>query len=962
MKAGLLQADKVNDKVLLPSPRNPIATNISLMEQTQSSHIVHSKELTPLVDGICAAKTDLKRMAINSLDELLEAQTETFPFNLTFDQAVDQPIVVLHSSGSTGLPKPVTMTHGTFAVLDNDRNFPSVPGRKNHDFTVWDFDTPDARIYEPFPPFHLAGFTNKIVVPLYTHTIPVSGPPLRPPSGALVKEIMQQQDLCGCYLPPAVAEQILHEPNGLDYFKTLDVFAYAGGPLSQAAGDEISKVTMVCQFYGSTEVGNVRQLVPLREDWSYMEFHPYAKLDLQPAEDDAFELVIYADASVAGSTALYHNLPGVTEYRTKDLFRPHPSKKNLWRFHGRRDDIIVLSNGEKFNPVPMESTLQAHPSIAGVVVTGQGRFLPALLVEPKPDDRNKNILLQEIWPLVESANLNAPGHGRILQSMIIIAEPNKPFVRAGKGTVIRKLTEAAYANEIAALYVSHPQQQPSAVPSSLEASAFRRGAVTSFVRSTLAQSMPGIEFLDEDNFYSFGLDSLKTAEAVINLKASLVNHRKASELSWLSADTLYRYPSVNELSSVILAFLNEDIIPGERERVAEMNALFETFTKSFKPPGLVPSTKPVIDGIVVALTGSTGSLGSYLLYSLSIDPVISHIYCLDRSTAARQRWEEFSGRRDTAETRGQAKVTFLTTNLARPQFGLVEGDFARITNHCDLIIHNAWKVDFNQSLHSFTDNIQSVRTLAEWSASSPRQPRIVFISSISSVGAWKPTHKHGSTIPEAPIADFSAALHMGYAESKQVAERILDVAATECGVPVTILRVGQICGSTITSDVPWAEKDALPSMLATSTSLGLIPSDLHPVDWIPIDKISRIILELSLHDLEGGNSTPTYYNLVNPQPVAWSQLLEPLRDYCGPTTKAVPLAEWVRKLQTFDKTDAAQLEAKPALKTLKFFVAMASSGSPATYQTKASVQASESMAALNPINPAWLQSWFPQRI
>ena len=191
---------------------------------------------------------------------------------------------------------------------------------------------------------------------------------------------------------------MLHEPNGLDYFKTLDVFAYAGGPLTQAAGDEISKVTMVCQFDGSTEVGNVRQLVPLREDWSYMEFHPYAKLDLQPAEDDAFELVIYADASVAGSTALYHNLPGVTEYRTKDLFRPHPSKKNLWRFHGRRDDIIVPSNGEKFNPVPMESTLQAHPSIADVFVTGQGQFLPALLVEPKPDDRNKNILLQEIWP------------------------------------------------------------------------------------------------------------------------------------------------------------------------------------------------------------------------------------------------------------------------------------------------------------------------------------------------------------------------------------------------------------------------------------------------------------------------------------------------------------------------------------------------------------------------------------
>ena len=82
-------------------------------------------------------------------------------------------------------------------------------------------------------------------------------------------------------------------------------------------------------FNSLTEIGQVRQLFPLREDWSYMKFHPHAKLELQPAEDNAFELVIFADASTAGSTALNYNFPDLTEFRTKDLFRPHPSKKNL---------------------------------------------------------------------------------------------------------------------------------------------------------------------------------------------------------------------------------------------------------------------------------------------------------------------------------------------------------------------------------------------------------------------------------------------------------------------------------------------------------------------------------------------------------------------------------------------------------------------------------------------------------
>ncbi len=571
---------------------------------------------------------------------------------------------------------------------------------------------------------------------------------------------MQQQNLRGCFLPPAVAKQLLDEPNGLDYFQNLDVFCYGGGPLSQAAGDEISKVTMVCQFYGCTEVGQVRQLVPLREDWSYMEFHPYSKLELQPAEDDSFELVVFADSSTDGSSSLNHNFPGLMEYRTKDLFRPHPSKKNLWRFQGRRDDIIVLSNGEKLNPVPMESTLQGHPSIAGVVVTGYGRFLPALLVEPEPDHQDKVSLIEKIWPSVERANLKAPGHGRILRSMIIVAEPDKPFTRAGKGTVIRKLTEAAYVSEINALYASKPQQRHAA-QLSLQASSFRQEAVINFIQSMLAESMLEIELGYEDNFYSLGLDSLKTTEVFANLKASLLTHRQASQLSWLSADTFYRYPSIKELSRAILAFLNENLIPGQKERVADMASLFEEFTRSLPPAEQVPSLEPRVKGIVVALTGSTGSLGSYLLESLLIDQVVSHIYCLNRSIVARRRWEESLKGRDAEKASKAANVTFLTMDFAKPRLGLGDDDFARLAENCDLIMHNAWKVDFNQSLSSFTDNIRSVQTLVDWSASSPRRPR-----SISSVGPWGPMYKEGSIVPEEPVADFDNALHMGYAESK----------------------------------------------------------------------------------------------------------------------------------------------------------------------------------------------------
>ena len=34
-------------------------------------------------------------------------------------------------------------------------------------------------------------------------------------------------------------------------------------------------------------------------------------------------------------------------WATNDLVIPHPTKPGLWKVHGRRDDQIVLTNGEK---------------------------------------------------------------------------------------------------------------------------------------------------------------------------------------------------------------------------------------------------------------------------------------------------------------------------------------------------------------------------------------------------------------------------------------------------------------------------------------------------------------------------------------------------------------------------------------------------------------------------------------
>ena len=136
-------------------------------------------------------------------------------------------------------------------------------------------------------------------------------------------------------------------------------------------------------------------LVSLREDWAVLECHPNSDADMQPLEDEAYELVLHRNPRLEGSRSFSCIFPNVEEWHTKDQCRPHPNKPNVWRFHGRKDDTIVLSNGEKFNPVPSEAIISGHPLISGAILVGQGRFQPALIVKPKEGSETQKSSLVE---------------------------------------------------------------------------------------------------------------------------------------------------------------------------------------------------------------------------------------------------------------------------------------------------------------------------------------------------------------------------------------------------------------------------------------------------------------------------------------------------------------------------------------------------------------------------------------
>ncbi len=153
---------------------------------------------------------------------------------------------------------------------------------------------------------------------------------------------MRRFDLKALFCPPNIYEQLLQETDAIELANKLEFVMYAGGPLTTPTGTALSKVTDVCGFYGSTETSPVQALVPLREDWDMLEFHPVYGADFQPSDDDAYELVLHHDPKLEGVRGLDCNFRDIKKWRTKDLFRPHATKPNLWRFHSHTNDIIVL--------------------------------------------------------------------------------------------------------------------------------------------------------------------------------------------------------------------------------------------------------------------------------------------------------------------------------------------------------------------------------------------------------------------------------------------------------------------------------------------------------------------------------------------------------------------------------------------------------------------------------------------
>lgn len=833
-----------------------------------------------------------------------------------------------------------------------------------------------------------------------TLVLPKSGTPLSPPN---FTAMLEHGECTTTFAPPAVLEGLLNYPPGLAVLAKLDHVAYTGGPLNPARGAELAKhVKHLFPILASTE-GSAAILESSGDSshWNEFKFIDVGQR-MQETAPGFYELVFPRNERVEQGYGFFHVYPHLkTEYRTSDLLSPAPGEDGWWVFRGRADNWVVMSNGLKTDPTDMENTVSSHPKVKGVLVAGSHRFRLCMLVELNDADGEEDDakIIDEIWPLVEQANKDAPKFGRVPRELIIIAKSGKPFLRASKGTIQRPLTIAEYEDEMENLY---ERVEKGLLTSDLPPiSSTRAEDLVPFLMDLHLQTLElGDKTLGiDDDLLNLGLDSLTAFILLVRIKAALREHGvRDDQLERVNPKLLYSTMTIRRMASALSTLLDES----SRDKSLEQTSDFEDLLKKYTPEvkaiaerdhtAQPDATKPEGEKAqTVLLTGSTGSLGSYILASLLAQPSVESIICLNRGSPSTARAKQVA----SLEARGlpplpsakEGRVSFVQVNLSQPNLGLSSLDeYASLARRATCVIHNAFPVNWLLEITSFEPQIKSLVRLLEFVGSVQNGADFLFVSSIAAATPVGSSLSSSKGIPETILSPEEAPnvlLRQGYARAKYICEHLLEVyssALSTSATNVSVLRVGQICGPVSSSSGIWNPSEWLPSLVISSARfVGAAPESLGAmdtrIDWVPVDKLARIITELLRSPETASTAIATagknfvVYNIVNPQPTSWSRLLPALDSI---VSSRIAPAEWIAKVEGNgnDNSGGGQLGSvhrNPALKLVDFYkqalISDNSEGDHSDLGVDSSnlLKASETARSLGPITEknmvSWIESW-----
>jgi acyl-CoA synthetase (AMP-forming)/AMP-acid ligase II len=182
------------------------------------------------VSDIISAR-QLKHVVCPELDELLdEKSVKSYSMRKTYDEAAQDVFLILHSSGTTGLPKSVPISHAMVAANDHilqlgeDRGCGGIGS-----IGLNIVEETAGRMLCPFAPFHMISIVLMMCFTVFGKTTYVCGLAERSMTPADVLDIIEIADADVAFCASAILEKYSTSQDDMGRLHKLKKIIYGGG-------------------------------------------------------------------------------------------------------------------------------------------------------------------------------------------------------------------------------------------------------------------------------------------------------------------------------------------------------------------------------------------------------------------------------------------------------------------------------------------------------------------------------------------------------------------------------------------------------------------------------------------------------------------------------------------------------------------------------------------------------------
>ncbi len=282
------------------------------------------------------------------------------------DVSPDDTALILYTSGTTGQPKGVELTHENLASNCQDT------------ITALNID-PNQRFLNVLPPFHVFGLTANVLLPMYMGAYVYAVPRFNP--AAVARTIAKQRITVMMAIPSMYAALLRTKSTNADTFASVRIAVSGGEPLSDTvriAFQDRYNITLR-EGYGLTETSPV---VSLCTQTHYREHTvglaiPHTKIQIVGEDGQLCPRGEDGEIQVQGLGVMkgYYKRPEETaEVITKDGWYCTGDVGQLdadgyLTITGRVKDMMIVG-GENVFPREIEHVLESHESVMQAAVIG----------------------------------------------------------------------------------------------------------------------------------------------------------------------------------------------------------------------------------------------------------------------------------------------------------------------------------------------------------------------------------------------------------------------------------------------------------------------------------------------------------------------------------------------------------------------------------------------------------------